>query len=241
MLIVVFSLDDLSGLLNRCGQSRRNENRTRRPPTSSPLVVVFRRRRRRTKMPADCLAQIAVKRDTNAPGRSVVQKPTDVLMAAVPTEALAAYTAVVGVVIASNIGSAYAQFRWAAYGTFVALAVLAPLVYFKRRSAATGKDCRKLPVPECLMAGAAAAAWGLVMPGSPLVMVYKGNALVFATTAILVGAAALVALASQRLGTANTKNPSKASGAEVISLPGNKPAPRPPDDTDGDVSAAQNS
>ncbi len=158
-------------------------------------------------MSAKCLAQLAVERDKKTPGESVADNSTDVLTAAVPTEALAAYTAVVGVVLAANIGSAYGPFRWAAYGIFVALAVLVTIMLFKHCSAATDMDYRKLPILECLTAGVAAAAWGLVMPGSPLAMVYKGDALVFATTAILFGAAALVGLASQRLRTANNKNP----------------------------------
>jgi hypothetical protein len=165
---------------------------------------------RRIKMPANCLAKLAEERDANPPGQSVGKNSTEVLTAAVPTEALAAYTAVVGVVLAANIGSAYGPFRWSAYGAFIALAVLAPpLALSKHRSAATGQDYRKLPVLECLTAGVAAAAWGLIMPGSPLTLVYKGNALVFATTAILVGAAALLGLAGQRLGTANNRVPSQ--------------------------------
>ena len=155
---------------------------------------------------AKSLAQLAADRDTTPPGQSVVKDSTDVLVAAVPTEALAAYTAVIGVVLAANIGVSYGPFRWSAYGAFIALAVLAPLLLVKRRAAATDKDMRKLPVPECLTAGVAAAAWGLVMPGNPLTMIVKGNALVFATTAILVGTAAVISLAAQQLGTANSRN-----------------------------------
>lgn len=158
-------------------------------------------------MSAKSLAQLAAARDTNRPGHSVVKDSTDVLVATVPTEALTAYTAVIGVVLAANIGASYGPFRWSAYGVFIALAVLAPLLLVKRRAAATtDKDMRKLPVPECLTAGVAAAAWGLVMPGNPLTMIIKGNALVFATTAILVGTAAIISLAAQQLGTANSRN-----------------------------------
>jgi hypothetical protein len=179
---------------------------------------------------AKSLAQLAVDRDMNPPGQSVVKDSTDVLVAAVPSEALAAYTAVIGVVLAANIGLAYRPFRWAAYGAFVALAVLTPIVLFKHRTVASGKDCRKLPMPECLTAGVAAAAWGLVMPGSPLTMIFKGNALVLATTAIVVGAAAVIGLATQGLGTANGKNPvPKADGEAAAEKPAppaaEKPAP----------------
>ena len=163
---------------------------------------------------AKSLAQLAANRDTTPSGQSVVKDSTDVLVAAVPTEALAAYTAVIGVVLAANIGSTYGPFRWSAYGAFIALAMLAPLVLFRRRTAATSGG-RSLPILECLTAGVAAAAWGLVMPGSPLIMIFNGNALVFATTAILVGAAAIIGLATQQLGTANSKTPAPkaASGA----------------------------
>lgn len=163
---------------------------------------------------AKSLAQLAEKRDTNPPGQSVVKDSTDVLVAAVPTEALAAYTAVIGVVLAANIGASYEPFRWSAFGAFVALAVLAPVTLAKRRAAASDKDVRKLPVPECLTAGIAAAAWGLVMPGNPLTMIIKGNALVFATTAILVGTAAVISLAAQQLGTANSRNASPMEDAD---------------------------
>jgi hypothetical protein len=91
------------------------------------------------------------------------------------------------------------------------LAVLAPFMLYRHRTAASSKDTRKLPIPECLAAGVAAAAWGLVMPGSPLTMVLKGNALVLATTAILVGSATAMGLATQQLGTANGRNPEPAA------------------------------
>src|SRR5256885_6933140 len=50
---------------------------------------------------------------------------------------------VIGVVLAANIGSGYAPFRWWAYATFIALAVLAPLSLFKQRSAASTMESRK--------------------------------------------------------------------------------------------------
>ena len=168
-------------------------------------------------MSAKSLAQLAVNRDMKPPGQSVVKDSSDVLVAMVPSEALAAYTAVIGIVLAANIGSAYGAFRWSAYGAFVALAVLAPIVLFKRRTAASDKESRTLPILECLTVAIAAAAWGLVMPGSPLTTILKGNASVFATTAIVVGAAAVIGLASQRLGTANSKNPvPKAAGVAAV-------------------------
>src|ERR1700750_453263 len=183
-------------------------------------------------MSAKTLAKLAVKRGTTAPGKPVVDDSTDALVAAVPTEALAAYTAVIGVVLAANIGSAYAPFRWCAYAAFIALAVLAPLSIFKQGSAASTVESRKLPIPECLTAGTAAAAWGLVMPGNPLALIIQGNALVFATTAILVGTVATIGLATKWLGTANSKNPQQTAGGlgsghstAAMDGPNGKPSP----------------
>lgn len=158
-------------------------------------------------MSARSLAQLAVDRDVSHPGISVVSNSTDVLVAAVPSEALAAYTAVIGVVLASDIGSGYGPFRWSAFGAFVALAMLAPGVFFRNRASESERNTRHAPYFECITAGVAAAAWGLVMPGSPLAMIFTGNALVFATTAILVSGATVVGLATQPLRTANGKNP----------------------------------
>jgi hypothetical protein len=166
------------------------------------------------KMSARSLAQLAVDRDVNRPGDSVASNSTDVLVAAVPSEALAAYTAVIGVVLASDIGSGYGPFRWSAFGAFVALAVLAPVVFFRNRASESERDTRHAPYFECITAGVAAAAWGLVMPGSPLAMIFKGNALVFATTAILVGGATVVGLATQPLRTANGKNPAPGTAGD---------------------------
>jgi hypothetical protein len=157
-------------------------------------------------MSANSLAQLAVDRDKEPPHESV-KTATEVLVAAVPSEALAAYTAVIGIVLAADIGATYSAFRWTAYGVFVALAALAPLVVYRHRVANSRMEKRVLPIPECLTAALAAAAWGLVMPGGPLSIVMQGNALVFATAAIALGAATIIGFATQLLGTANRKNP----------------------------------
>lgn len=157
-------------------------------------------------MSANSLARLAVERDLAPPGQSI-KTSTEVLIAAIPSETLAAYTTLVGVVLAGDVGQRYSQFRWAAYGAFVLLAFLAPLVNFRRSLMMTrDMEHRALPIQECFAATVAAAAWGLVMPGSPLSISIRGNALVFATTGIVVAAATLLAFATQVLGTANGKN-----------------------------------
>ena len=172
-------------------------------------------------MSAKSLGELAEDRDVKQPGQSI-GSATDVLVAAVPTEALAAYTTLIGIVLATNIGAAYSQFRWSAYGAFVALAISAPLVVYRHRVATSSKQKRIFPIEECLVAGLAAAAWGLVMPGSPLGIVLKGNALVFATTAIIVGAATVIGFATPVLGSANRKNPT-----DKATAPAARDAPAP--------------
>ncbi len=171
-------------------------------------------------MSARSLAELAKERDLKPPG-TPVRSATEVLVAAVPTEALAAYTTLVGVMLAADIGSGYSALRWFAYGAFVVLAVLAALVLYRRRvreDDAKGMDTRRLPVWECLAAGLAAAAWGLVMPGSPLGTVLQGNGLVFSTTGIALGAATLLGFATEILGTANDRN-RPASAARGTAIP----------------------
>lgn len=160
-------------------------------------------------MSARSLAELAKERDLNPPGTSV-KSAAEVLVASVPSEALVAYTTLVGIVLAADIGSGYSVFRWTAYGIFIVLAVLAPFVIYKRRvkdKDAEGKDIRLVPAWECLATGLAAAAWGLVMPGSPLSIVLQGDALVFTTAGIALGTATLLGFATELLGTANGNNP----------------------------------
>lgn len=162
-------------------------------------------------MSANSTAELAVKRDENPRG-DLVESAAQVLVAAIPTEALAAYTAIAGIVLAANIGDGYGVFRWTAYGVFIGLAMLAPLAIYRRRVVKIRKESRRtVPIPECLVAGFAAAAWGLAMPGSPLSIVLHGNALVFATAAIALGAATLIGFSTPLLGTANRKKPAPAA------------------------------
>lgn len=161
-------------------------------------------------MSARSLAQLAVDRDAEPQGKSF-KSASDVLVAAVPSETLAAYTTLIGIVLAADIGSTYSIFRWSAYGVFVALAVLAPLALYRHKVTAITIEHRPLPVWECFTAGLAAAAWGLVMPGSPLDIVLTGNALVFTTVAIVLGAATVIGFLTPVLGTANSRNSGRPS------------------------------
>ncbi|RZU75042.1 hypothetical protein EV384_3564 [Micromonospora kangleipakensis] len=74
-------------------------------------------------------------------------------MAAIPSETLAAYTALVGIVLAADVGAGYGAFRWSAYAIFVVLAFLAPSAGYHRKvtspqSPPDADHCR-FPVLEC--------------------------------------------------------------------------------------------
>jgi hypothetical protein len=175
-------------------------------------------------MSANSLGQLAFDRDHTPPGENV-GTATEVLVASIPTEALAAYTSLVGAVFAAGIANAYQPFRWTAYVLFVTLAILAPLAGFRHRvGPSAGIEHRRIPVLECLAAGLAAAAWGLVMPGSPLSTVLHGNGLVFATTSIVLGTTSLLALLAQPLGTANAKSPRAVQDGQERSEDSDQPA-----------------
>ncbi len=169
------------------------------------------------------MGDLAAKRDDAKPDKDVATA-TQALVATVPTETLAAYTAIVAAVLAAEINSGeYGPFRLSVFLVFVVGSFLAPLaVYWGKHKAAGSRsaDYRWGGVPwlECGIAAFAAAAWGLVMPGSPLNLWFAGNALTFATVAITFGAAAVLAFATNFLCTgtpeeAATQGAAAAQGA----------------------------
>jgi hypothetical protein len=193
-------------------------------------------------MSARTLGQLAAKRDDSAAGTDV-SSATAALIATIPTETLAAYTAVVGTVLAADIASQYGPFRWAIFGVFILLAFLAPMLAYRRPEASadgTGASRRTVPLLECAAAALAAAAWGLVMPGSPLTIVVDGNALIFATVSIVVGAAAVLSLATKFLGKANTIVPGAVppTNPPGVVPPTNPPGAVPPTNPRGPVPPA---
>jgi hypothetical protein len=155
------------------------------------------------------------------------QSFTDVVISAIPTEPLAAYTALVGVVIgAVGLGASgnYLPFRWTAYGAFLAIVVAAVWLAYAR--AARGVQGRRnrysFPAGEIFSALVAGGAWGLVMPGSPLDPTLTGTARTLTTTSVLVGTAALLSLLTApalRTGTSSGTgagpNPAPKRGAGV--------------------------
>jgi len=130
------------------------------------------------------------------------QQFVDVLVSAVPTEPLAAYTALVGVTagaLSAPDARAYLPFRWGAYGLFLVVVLAAVWLAYDRASrgpagVTSPDDRRRFPTAEALAALVAGAAWGLAMPGSPLNAQLTGTVRTLATAAIIIGAAAVLTL-----------------------------------------------
>lgn len=125
------------------------------------------------------LTSIALQRDEEppkklqrAPGgtqppQQVPQGWSDVLIAAIPTEVLAVYTTIVGVVVGTiqTGDDDLLLLRWLLYGVFAGLVAFWLVAAYRRQRAS---KARRFPVAETFAAVTAFAAWGLVMPGSPL-------------------------------------------------------------------------
>jgi len=130
------------------------------------------------------LTAIAVQRDAEPPrkakpatrrrvdgdeGRAdlVPQTWADVIIGAIPTEILALYTAVIGVVVGTidKGKDDLLLFRWIAYAVTLVLVVVWLIAAYRRQRTSTK---RRYPLAETAAAVVAFGAWGLVMPGSPL-------------------------------------------------------------------------
>jgi hypothetical protein len=136
----------------------------------------------------------------DADARKTVQGQfLDVLVAAIPTEPLALYTFLIGVVVGTiDLGeSQRLGLRWAIYVgglAFVAAWLLSGWLGQKRESPRAG-----FPAAELATASVAFAAWGLVMPQSPLSSELSGDNRVIWTAIITVVGVALLGLMSRWL------------------------------------------
>jgi hypothetical protein len=135
------------------------------------------------------------------------QQFVDVLVTAIPTEPLAAYTALLALVVATLDGAplphdtrAYLPLRWWIYGAFLAVIVAAVwLGYYRATRGPSGlrpSNRRRIPLPELASALIAGASWGLVMPGGPLNAQLSdaagGVGRALATGCIVIGAGAVL-------------------------------------------------
>ncbi len=163
------------------------------------------------------LTTLAVARDHTKYRASVIRPADDgdcredqsftaALTSVIPTEPLAAYTGFVGIIAALKSQGGYLPLRWSAYGAFLLLVIASVQVSYHAKAAGPGHvDSRgrslqrSMPVPEILSAALAAAAWGLIMPGSALQARLSGNTSTIVTACILFGGGALVALLAPTL------------------------------------------
>jgi hypothetical protein len=93
------------------------------------------------------------------------------MLAIIPTEVVAAYTSVLGVlsaVVGSNAENEYVPLRWALWGASAIAVVLAVAVAYYT-SAERGS--RSFPVGTSVGGVVAFLAWGIVVPGSALYFV----------------------------------------------------------------------
>jgi hypothetical protein len=199
------------------------------------------------------LTSLAVERDIAPPGQlakggaggagggAIPQQFTDAITSAIPTEPLAAYTAVVGVVAGVTTGDSYLPFRWAALAAF--LVVIAAAVYVSYLTKATlgprslkEGNRRTFPAIELASALIAGLAWGLAMPGSALNVALKGNAATIAAASIAIGGAAVLSLLTPWL-TKASKTPGQVeagmadregTGGQAPDGGGQNPPPPPP-------------
>jgi len=158
-------------------------------------------------MSLSTLGTIAVQRDKQAPRRSKRRPATagemndteqrgyaNVLVAAIPTEPLALYTALVGTIVAGiEAGEdSMLDMRWAIYAAGIVFIVAWLGSVYLRRPAVERK--RRFPLVETASATVAFAAWGLVMPGSPLSAEISGDDLTAWTAIITVAGVAILGL-----------------------------------------------
>lgn len=149
----------------------------------------------------------------------VPQQFVDVLISAIPTEPLAAYTALVGVTVGASSAPdarAYLPFRWWTYGVFLVVILVAVWLAYYRASrgpagVASPKNRRGFPFAEALAALVAGAAWGLAMPGSPLNALLTGTVRTLATASIIIGAAAVLTLLQAPQLKTGSKTPGEAA------------------------------
>jgi uncharacterized membrane-anchored protein len=183
------------------------------PPDADAAKTVYSLREGGGTVSLNTMLQVELDRDATTPKKRVrrksadktsvpteeEQKRTDLLIHAIPTEVLAPYTALVGGIVATiDPGENDQAFlRWTIYVVGLAAIALYLGVSYARQRAQDSK--RKFPWAGTLAAIAAFAAWGLVMPGSPLSLEVSGDALTRWTLIITVGGAFLVGLMTQSL------------------------------------------
>jgi hypothetical protein len=130
--------------------------------------------------------QKAKKKDDSAATETVPQTWTDVIVSAIPSEPLALYTTMIGVIVATVTAAGDNRFwlRWILYIVgILAVAIWLLAEYYRKRTTKR----RRFPWAETAAATLAFAGWGLVMPSNPLSLsLGKDNRIIW--TALITGA-----------------------------------------------------
>jgi hypothetical protein len=157
---------------------------------------------------------------------------TDTLISVIPTEPLSAYTALVAAFIAAlkSDQKQYLPLRWWVYAAFLVLTALAVIRAYvtKKRSvtggqatagllAQSGPGGRRFPEIELISALVAAAAWGLVTPGSPLTAQLSDDSQLFVIPTITIGTVAALSLLVSPLTQGSREQPSKSPALQASS------------------------
>lgn len=164
-------------------------------------------------MSVKAMSSIALRRDDpdQSKGRATdgadaggsLPAAVDVLVHCIPSEVLAPYTALVGIVVATTKdGGDRLLLRWAMFVVSLVLVGVTLAAGYLRSKPAGG---RRLPVVEMAASMLAFGAWGLAMPGSPLSVRMSANDLTITTSFIAFGGAFLVSLLAPSLGRPATK------------------------------------
>ena len=129
---------------------------------------------REVRMSVRSLATLAVERDQKSAASKTY---TETLVHAIPSEVLALYTFVVTAVtgtITTADDDKLLSLRWVVFGA-VAAATIVYLVASYRDTRARAARKRHFPGEEITAAVVAFGAWGLVMPGSPLMAMLSSD------------------------------------------------------------------
>jgi hypothetical protein len=170
----------------------------------------------------------------------------DALVAQIPTELVAAYTALVAIVVGvipSN--QSYLPLRWGILVVAVALAPVFVIIGYEATgtcatepaSARVRKHKRHVPVLECSAAAIAAATWGLATPGSPLSGTVGPTLFTICSACVAIGGATSLGVFAPWLARGNgatmiipprTPAPQRSHAPAPISEP-KPPEPKPPE------------
>jgi hypothetical protein len=136
-------------------------------------------------------------------GKNDDAKWRDIVLALVPTEIVAPYTAVITLVAGAVDDPTkrvpqpndYAPLRWVVFVLFLALAIWAILRSYYDADMPAGSPPKEFPLAVFLGGMGATIVWELTIPESPLITMLSGKAKLGVPAGILIVAAAVISIA----------------------------------------------